>query len=758
MSRFLFCVVLLYPFQFLLAAAAPPFSILTRTDLANPGSVDVVSADFNGDGIADIASLGATEIRIYLGVGHNHFRFGSAIPLPGSASGYNHLVLADFNQDGKPDLAAFGGTGIVFLNNGDGTFTQSATLANTVSPAAAADFNGDGKPDLAVGLLIGDSYSIAIFLGNGDGTFAPPTTIPGSSPSCITAADVNNDGKADIVSCYLVYLGNGNGTFSAGIPFTTPGPVDFLALADLNQDGKTDIVAIKQYVNGENENIGPVYVLYGNGNGTFQPAVQVHSDVGTLLPAAAIGDVNGDGLPDIVVLGSGGLVGVLINKGSQGFERAEAVPVTYQYSLPWGAVALANLAGGQHLDIIATGNASPWFSVLFQGHDTYKNVQTLPLSGVGQSITAYNAIPVAQADFNGDGLPDLAFLAEQNRVISITTMLRTDSPSDPFTPGPLTPITIPSGAIGPNGLVTGDFNNDGKPDIAICYSVPNGGSFSGIVEVYLGNGDGTFTQAPGQLDIPDVAFQMVTADFNGDGKADLAFSSGYVALGNGDGTFAAPIEFFPGNGDQYAVWIGVADFNHDGHPDIAFQVCQGCEFTPTLLIFLGNGDGTFKPPATYNWNGLAQWGAIADINNDGNPDIVQVSAIEGPNQSIAAVFLGNGDGTFKPPSYVRDAWAGQPNQIIAADLNGDGRIDLAITDWWLNTVYLFPGNGDGTFGSQVELGGGLGPGWISSANLQGQTTPGFPDLFSVDFLPNGFYPVSNETGSAISILYNNGWR
>jgi len=90
-------------------------------------------------------------------------------------------------------------------------------------------------------------------------------------------------------------------------------------------------------------------------------------------------------------------------------------------------------------------------------------------------------------------------------------------------------------------------------------------------------------------------------------------------------------------------------------------------------------------------------------------------------------------------------------------LNGDGNADLAISDWRVNSVYLFAGNGDGTFGPQVQLGAAAGIGWLTAMNLQGQTQPGFRDLGTVDFLPNGFYPVG-QTGMAVSMLFNNGWR
>lgn len=755
MTRFLIRAAFLWALP--LVAGAPPFSFISRTDLPGPSTVDVVSADFNGDGIADIASLGASDIRIFLGAGDHQFRLASTIPLPGTPSLYIRLVVADFNLDGKPDLAVFGGTGFVLLGNGDGTFTQGVTLPNTSAPAVTADFNGDGKPDLAVGLLSGHSYVIAIFLGNGNGTFAAPITIPGSSAGCLAAGDLNGDRKPDLATCDLVYLGNGDGTFSAGIPLTLPSPAAFVTIADLNHDGKADIVAIKQYLNGVNPNLGPVYVLYGNGDGTFQTAVEIHSNLGTLMPAAAIGDVNGNGLPDIVVLGSGGLVGVLSNNGHQGFDHGRVMAVTYLDSLPWSTVALADLTGDHHVDIIASGNSSRFFSVLFHNrHGAFTDVHTLPLSNVATAGTTENTTPVARADFFGDGLPDLAFVFTENGATVINTVLQTGDPAHPFRPGPQTPIAVPPNSQ-VTGIAAGDFNNDGKADIAICFATISGANLPGTVRVYRGRGDGTFVLEPGALQVPLTAFEMIVADFNGDGNADLALSSGYVALGNGDGTFGPAKQFYPSNANSFGVWLGATDFNHDGKMDLAFQICQGCEIPPPLLIYLGNGDGTFQKPASYTWNGLATWADIGDVNNDGIPDIVALSYAEGADQPVAAVFLGNGDGTFKPPSYVTAQWTGQPNQIVIADLNGDGNADLAITDWWENSVYLFAGNGDGTFGPQVQVGGPWGPGRLFSANLRGQTKPGFRDLFMVDFLPNGYYPV-NGSGMAVSVLFNNGWR
>jgi len=749
-TRFLPLAALLCVLQILLPANTPSFSFFTRTDLPGTGTVQVVSGDFNGDGIADIAALGQSDIRVYLGQGNRQFRLGSITPLPGTASSYIGMVVADFNRDGKSDLAVFGGAGFLLLGNGDGTFRRGVSLPSTSTPVVAADFNGDGNPDLAVGTPNG----IGIFLGNGDGAFAGPVVIPGSSAACIAAGDLNGDGKPDIASCNLIYLGKGDGTFSRGIPFALPSQADFLTIGDLNLDGKADLVAIKQYINGVSESLGPVYVLFGNGNGTFQPAVQIQADSGTLLPTAAIGDVNGDGWPDIVVLGAGGLVGILTGNGHNGFNRDRVEPVTFLDNLPWGSVALADLTGDHHLDIMASGNLSHDFSVLFHaGGGGFANVRSQPIPNVASMGGADDVTPVAQADFNGDGLSDLAFVYTQNHAAYIGTMLQTGIPGKPYSPGPSTAISL-AGFSGWNGIVAGDFNRDGKPDLAICFYSISGINTPGAVEVFLGNGDGTFTKGAGSVSLGVTAFQMIVGDFNGDGKPDLAFSSGAVALGNGDGTFGPPISFYPGDGNHFAVWLGAADFNGDGKLDLAFQVCQGCEIPAPLVIFLGNGDGTFVNGNSYTFDGLAAWAAIADVNGDGIPDIVDLNGAEGLNHPIAEVLLGNGDGSFKPLP-VEAAATMKPNQVIAADLNGDGKLDLAVTDWDQNSVYLFAGNGDGAFGPPTEIGGGVGPGWLFGANLQGQRVPGFPDLVTVDFEPNGFAPPL-AAATAVSILYNIG--
>ena len=228
----------------------------------------------------------------------------------------------------------------------------------------------------------------------------------------------------------------------------------------------------------------------------------------------------------------------------------------------------------------------------------------------------------------------------------------------------------------PDNVLVGDFNNDAKPDLIV------------FDELYPGNGDGTFG-SPINLGSCG-SYLQTSGDFNGDGKLDIA-SPFSVCLGNGDGTFTQT----QGTLDYYGAGIAPGDFNGDGKLDLIvfFSDFGGSGFD----VFLGNGDGTFQIGALYVSSGLTT--AVADLNGDGVLDL----AI--PNYSAAQVgiFLGNGDGTFQSP--VNYATGGQGESLVAADFNGDGKIDLAETTYvYLGStqISVLLGNGDGTFQAQVS--------------------------------------------------------
>src|SRR6266568_3265685 len=238
---------------------------------------------------------------------------------------------------------------------------------------------------------------------------------------------------------------------------------------------------------------------------------------------------------------------------------------------------------------------------------------------------------------------------------------------------------------GPSNIVVGDFNGDGKPDLAVA----NFGDWN--VYVLLGNGDGTFQVARSVYFNGGGArfWYIAEGDFNGDGKLDLAvtdYSNNNVSvlLGNGDGTFQAPRTFPVGNGPA---GVAVADLNGDGKPDLVVANFDD----NTLSVLLGNGDGTFRAAQTFGGVGpKPQTVAVGDFNGDGKPDLVA------PNygSNSISVLLGNGDGTFQAAqNYLVDS---APVFVAVGDLNGDGKPDLAVADLHTFNISVLINNSGGS--------------------------------------------------------------
>jgi hypothetical protein len=367
----------------------------------------VAVSDVNGDGFPDIVvanncadgTCAEGSVSVLLGNGDGTFR--PAVTYGSGGESAKSVAIGDLNGDGKPDLVVAncglstrcppdGGVGSigVLLANGDGTFRTAVTyLSGGIDPAsvAIADVNNDGKPDLVVGHLgnLGVS-TLSVLLGNGDGTFQSAVSYnPGGiGLEAIAVADVNHDGKLDLVVAEevvingltgagaAVLLGNGDGTFQAAKGYFSGacGPLA-VAVADVNGDGKPDILialaSLGQNPTGCSGDHGAVAVLLGNGDGTFQQPTTWYDTGGQVASSVAVGDVNGDGHPDLAVanfehvgLGDVGL-GVLLGNGDGTFQ-----PVINYSSGPNDAksVAFADVNGDHRPDLVVanpccTGNA-----------------------------------------------------------------------------------------------------------------------------------------------------------------------------------------------------------------------------------------------------------------------------------------------------------------------------------------------------------------------------------------------------------------
>jgi hypothetical protein len=417
---------------------------------AGGGPADVAVADFNGDGRPDLAVAGGGgggAVSVLLGNGDGSFQAPTSSGVrrnPGS------LAVGDFNGDGRPDLVAASvtdNTVSVLLGNGDGSFQTAVNYpAGVVDFVAAGAFRGAGVLDLAVG-----GYGVSVLLGNGDGTFqAVPSYAVGSRPYAVAVGDFNGDGIPDLVTASVfprheldVLLGNGDGTFQPAVPYDA-GPAPYaVAVGDFNGDGRLDLAVANM--------VGPMDVLLGNGDGTFQQAVPY--DAGPNLFAVAVGDFNGDGKPDLVAVNNLGLTGgvsVLLGNGDGSFQR----PVPYRTGEFPTSVAVGDFNGDGIPDLAVTNSdigagRSPSLSVLLgNGDGTFQPAQN--------SLVGLRPEFVAVGDFNGDGVPDLAvanaaFAGTPENV----TLLLGNGDGTFRTAGRFDRI------FGP--LVVGDFNNPGFP-------------------------------------------------------------------------------------------------------------------------------------------------------------------------------------------------------------------------------------------------------------------------------------------------------
>ena len=603
--------------------------------------------------------------------------------------GTGEIVAGDFSGNGHLGLAVtdeITENVSIFLGNGDGTFQPAVAypLGEIVHSLIAGDFNGDGKLDLAVT----GSSGVSLMLGNGDGTFRLEDPGVGAGSSLL-AGDFNDDGKLDLA--YLsglgvsVSLGNGNGTFQPPIssPVGLVGGASQLVAGDFNGDSKLDLA--------DANNLG-LYIMMGNGDGTFQPAVDDTAGipVGDQEVAGLVtGDFNGDNKLDLAIANQfPGSVTIVLGNGDGSFQPG----VTYAVSGNPGSLVAGDFTGNGRLDL-ATANFDGTTSLLLgNGDGTFQP----PITAVAPSFTVGHTsvlTAIAAGDFNGDGRLDIAAAANRTDV-----SLLLGNGNGTFQLQSLT--TNPVGGS-PQDLVSGDFNGDGRLDLAVA-SV---GAGTGEISILLGNGNGTFQPAMEYAVGSDPA-ALVAGDFNGDGRLDLAVAddSGlYILLGNGDGTFQPAVEYAAG---IYPQDIVAGDFNDDGKLDLV--VAESSPYpnsVPELSIFLGNGDGTFRravedPTVT----AIGPWMLAGDFTGDGNLDLAYL------DDGVVSVMAGNGDGTFQPPPTATAGLQLDANSLVAGDFNGDGKLVLAAIDSFGDEVSVSLGNGDGTFPPQVTyvVGSNLG--------------------------------------------------
>ena len=611
-------------------------------------------------------------------------------------------------------------------------------------------------PSGRVDLAIGSTAGVSVALASGIGTFqSPGLPTSGGDPRDMVAGDFTGDGQLDLAianedGTISILLGNGDGTFQAAEQIQLGFHVTALVAGDFNNDGRLDLVVADGFYPGdfgygEVADAGGLYILLGNGDGTFQPPTQIAS--GGRPDGLLAGDFRNDGKLDLIeqapYQNASGEYGtfVLLGNGDGTFEAPQWIASVYGQQ-----ETLANLTG--NLDLVALGGIYPG-----NGDGTFG-------TGFGTVIVNGDPTVAATGDFNGDGNLDLAEVINTSIYSSYSSEIAILEGNGKG--GFYYAQNVHLGDILPTHIVAGDFTGNGKIDLAVSgFGLP-------YILVILGNGDGTF-QVPQEVPVGSNPESILTGDFNGDGKLDLAvLNTGdndvSVLLGDGDGTFShggachEPACRPCGGRCQWqrhgrcsgGRWRRRHPLSA-GHPRKArefrapghHQPCAGWECRESLCFrdiawvpetpdgpVLASVDAYDAAMTFYAWrNGalvrmaslttgtLPAQIVVADLDGTGSDDLIVNNAGNG----TLSIFYGASDSTVAALSVpgpnnaalfrysVAVAVGAGVSDVQAIDTTGSGLLDLVVTNELTGQLSILRNLGDGKFASPVVYRAGAGP-------------------------------------------------
>lgn len=661
----------------------------------------LVLADFNGDGALDFATAdtngGGVTVGLSSAAGFATHAF-AAVAYPYA------LRAGDFDNDGYPDLVVTGissGASVgILMNDGDGTFQAPRTYVQYDSEdVEVLDANEDGNLDV-VAIYPYTSDRNALFLGNGDGTFTRGTNpLVGGHAVRVRTADMNGDGHADLVVAdqassnagVNIALGRGDGTFAAPSHTTVPISVWSVGLGDFDNDTRMDVIAT--------HSAGHVYWLRNHGDGTLETAVRVHdggidSGYGDIVATDLNGDHNLDAVisDGLISISQGDGVLVLLGRGDGAFFPPIEIPI----AIGPNTVAVGDIDGDGHPDIATTSQVGSFFAYvsgdgagharagdLWPTEDEPTHLVSGDLNGdghddlVGYSVgggyfivsedsdftptpsIGFRSPGVLLTDFTGDGLLDLV---TESRIVGESLVVNRGYSDGAFG----TRVALDAG-VWVAALGGGDFDDDGRPDLVTSDSTDSDLSF------IFGDGEGGIAETA-SLDAHVAGNgSLATADFDGDGVSDVAALSGpylsvrSVAVATSSPTREVSMRTLVVSTTGSLTAIVAADVDHDGDQDLVVTGSGASSSDPSrYFVLTQNASGDFVVGTSHNLHGGISQLLSGDFDTDGDADIV------GLGSGVATVFRQSG-GALEEPYYI--PVAGVSGTL--GDFDGDGLVDIA---------------------------------------------------------------------------------